>query len=389
MTFASLNTKQPTTHDGASPPSADFPSRKLRVCHLSMTLQIGGLERLLVDFGKFHDRDQFDLSFVALGELGLPADDLREYGYPVQSMNIQKSGKLWTIRKLRNYLRQNQIDILHTHNTYPQFYGSLAARWADTPVILNTQHGRGCGFGWKPLVQFQLANRFTDTVIGVSEDAAAICREQDLIAADKIGCIWNGIDVDRFQYHGPADELTAISVGRLSPEKGLSTLLHALPYVLKEHPGFRVKIVGDGAERAPLEALSSELALTDNVEFLGERKDIPELLRTAGFYVASSKTEGISLTLLEAMAVGLPIVTTEVGGNPEIVVPNETGKLVPPLNPDALATAICEMIEERALWPDYGQRARARVEENFNIRKMVAGYEDLYRSCYRQKRSTS
>jgi len=138
-------------------------------------------------------------------------------------------------------------------------------------------------------------------------------------------------------------------------------------------------MIGDGQERGALEKLTNELKLSSNVTFLGERKDVPELLRTAGFFVSSSKTEGISLTLLEAMAVGLPIVTTRVGGNPEIVIPGETGYLVPPQNPDALATSILDMIEAKPLWPDMAQAARKRVEEHFNIRVMVSNYEKLYR----------
>src|SRR5690606_16438253 len=140
-----------------------------------------------------------------------------------------------------------------------------------------------------------------------------------------------------------------ISVARLSPEKDFPTLLRAVQKVVYLYPDFRLKIVGDGEERTRLELLAKELEIDRNVQFLGERKDVPQLLQDAGFFVSSSKTEGISLTLLEAMAVGLPIVTTSVGGNPEIVVDGETGKLVPPRDPDALGTAIIEMLESPAL----------------------------------------
>lgn len=378
MTSALANASAPgtTTHDARSG------NRRLKVCHLSMTLRTGGLERLLVDFAKFHDTRRFELAFLALGELGPPADDLRQAGFAVQSLDIAAQGKFQAVRRLRHILRSEQFDILHTHNTYPQFYGALAARWAGTPTVVNTQHGRGCGPGVKSLWQFRLANRLTDRIVGVSQDATELCRRQDRRSAGKMACIRNGIDIDRFTFYGPHDAPSAITVGRLSPEKDLGTLLHALPYVVSEYPDFRLRIVGDGVERRRLEYLTDSLGLRSFVEFLGERKDIPELLRTAGFYVSSSKTEGISLTLLEAMAVGLPIVTTAVGGNPEILVPEVTGHLVPPLNPDALAVAIRKMIEERPLWPDMGRAARARVETQFNIRSMVSTYEQLYLECH-------
>ncbi len=136
--------------------------------------------------------------------------------------------------------------------------------------------------------------------------------------------------------------------------------------------------MGDGAERPHLEELSRELGLTTHVTFLGERKDVPEQLRTTGFFVSSSTTEGISLTLLEAMAVGLPIVTTDVGGNPEIVVPGVTGELVSPRQPEQLAASMLQMIHQRQEWPALGAAARSRVEQHFNIRVMVEQYEDLY-----------
>jgi len=133
------------TPEQADTPAASY--RKLKICHLSMGLNTGGLERLLVDFARFHAGDHFDLSFVALEGLGQPADDLREAGYEVQSVELPQVGKWGAIKKLKDFLIRNQIDILHTHNTYPYFYGSLAAKWAGTKHVINSQHGRGCGPG--------------------------------------------------------------------------------------------------------------------------------------------------------------------------------------------------------------------------------------------------
>ena len=364
--------------------SAD-PQQPLRVCHLSMTLETGGLERLLVEFGRGYDPAQFALCFLALEDLGPPADDLRLLGHGVTSIEMPGLSKWETVKTLRRLLVENKIDILHTHNTYPQFYGTLAAKWAGVPVVINTQHGRGCGPGWKSRVQFKIANRLTDRIVGVSQDAARICIDQDPAAKRKTISIWNGIDLERFQFHGPSDNLVAISVARLSPEKDFRTLLRALPSVLKKYPAFRLRLVGDGQERSGLESLAAELGIAHSVEFLGERKDIPDLLRTAGFYVSSSKTEGISLTLLEAMAVGLPIVTTRVGGNPEIVDEGVTGKLSPPRSPVTLSETIIEMIEERPFWADMGQAARARAEQHFDVRHMINNYQRLYHEIHTAK----
>lgn len=299
-------------------------SPKHKICHLSMTLETGGLERLLVDYGRFHNSDQFELSFIALEGLGTPADQLREAGFHVEQIRLRDLGKVNGFRRLVRILHEINPDVLHTHNTYPQFYGAIAAKWADIPVVVNSQHGRGCGPNRKALWQFRLANELTTTVVGVSEDATKLCQAQNRANASKMRCIWNGIDLDRFRFQGPHDHLIAISVGRLSPEKDYSTLLRATAIVLKSYPEFRLKLIGNGQERQKLESLAAELEIDSQVEFLGERNDVHQLLPTAGFFVSSSTTEGISLTLLEAMAVGLPIVTTAVGGSPEIVVPGET-----------------------------------------------------------------
>jgi len=379
MSMAITSTPSTSSTFQASPKSA---GKRLRVCHLSMTLRTGGLERLLVDLGRFHDPSRYELSFVALGSLGQPAEDLKDAGFPVRSLEVSAHGKAKTIQELKDYFKYRQIDILHTHNTYPHFYGAMAARWAGVKTIINTQHGRGCGAGWKALWQFRLANRLSSRIVGVSEDALKLCQNQDPRSASRMQCIWNGIDLDRFAYCGPQSAPVAMAVGRLSPEKDFPTLLRAIRKVVVVHPGFKLKLVGDGSERALLEKMAADLKIERHVEFLGERKDVPALLETAGFYVSSSKTEGISLTLLEAMAVGLPVVTTSVGGNPEIVMPGINGSLVPPLNPDALAVAMMNMIEQHEHWSDMAQLGRLRIEQNFSIRNMVARYEELYAECH-------
>ena len=344
-----------------------------------MCLLTGGLERLLVEFGKNRDGERFDTSFVALDGMGVPAEELRSQGHHVECVADVVSGKLARLRRLARIFRDGQFDVVHTHNTLAHFYGAFAARLSGVPVVVNTQHGRGCGKSWKARLQFRMANQFTDRVVGVSEDAAELCRQDDTRSADRTIALWNGVDLDRFEYRGPSTQPTAISVARLSPEKDFATLLRATWILIKDCPDFRLKIVGDGTERPKLERLAEELNLTNHVEFLGERSDVSQLLPRAGFFVSSSQTEGISLTLLEAMAVGLPVVTTRVGGNPEIVVEGKTGRLVSANSPEELAMAMRDLLKDREGWPVYGELARQRVEQHFNVRNMIRQYEDLYR----------
>lgn len=387
MTTATLSSPSSTASvtSEAAPPKPRARVRPIHVCHVSMTLRTGGLERLLVEFGRLANRERYLLEFVSLTDVGPPADDLRALGVHVRSLGFPSISKWDVYRSLKKLFRERSVDIVHTHNTYPHFYGTLAAVSAHVPVIINTQHGRGCGNGWKDHLQFAIANHFTDRIVGVSEDATSLCRQQNNSSASRMMCIWNGIDVGRFKFAGPSSSCTAISVGRLSSEKDFATLLKAVAIVKPRVPEFRLQMVGDGAERSALEALSRELNLGDVVTFLGERRDVPALLAQSGFYVASSRTEGISLTILEAMSVGLPVVTTAVGGSPEIVEQEVTGHLAPAQDPAALADAIIRMCSQKQEWRTIGAAGRSRVERHFDVRTMMNGYERLYEELLASK----
>ena len=296
-------------------------------------------------------------------------------------IDFSQSGRFRTVRTLARMLRDEQINVVHTHNTYAHFIGSAAAKLAGIRAVINTQHGRGCGDHWKDRLLFRIANRFAFRIVGVSEDATRLCRLQDTKSASKMCCIWNGIDVGRFAFAGPIDQPVAVSVARLSPEKDFPTLLQAVPLVLQRVPDFRLRIVGEGSERPRMEQLIRELRIENHVTLVGASDDVPGELRRAGFYVASSRKEGVSLTLLEAMAIGLPVVTTDVGGNPEVVEDGITGRLVPSGNPQELATAIVRMCDEQSNWQSMGRAGRRRVEANFDITRMIEAYENLYREA--------
>jgi glycosyltransferase involved in cell wall biosynthesis len=190
--------------------------------------------------------------------------------------------------------------------------------------------------------------------------------------------LWNGIDLERFAFAGFSPGGPLVTVARLSPEKGLDTLLHAMAEAVRAEPGIHLEIAGDGPLRSELEQLAKNLGLDRHVRFLGEVRDIAALLSRASLFVLPSNSEGISLTLLEAMARGLPIVTTKVGGNVEVVIHGETGLLVPPASPPALAGAILKILGDSSKSQLMGRAGRRRVEAFFDIRQVVAQYEKLY-----------
>lgn len=361
-----------------------MPAPALRVCHVSLTLKTGGLERILADLARHHNREACQPEFLAIREVGRFADEIRQAGGIVHQ--LRPANRWGQIAQMRRLFRAQRYDIVHTHNTYPHLYASIAARLAGVPVVVNTRHGQRAGHGWKSRTQFRWASHLVDRIITVSDDAANLCIESDRIVPQKVQRIWNGIDLSDFAFSGPIQQPIAICVARLSAEKDFSTLLKAVPQVVTQIPDFRLKIVGDGPERSRIESLIAELGIGPNVELLGERTDVPQLLRAAGFFVSSSLTEGISLTLLEAMAVGLPVVATSVGGNPEIVLPNKTGYLVPPQDSASLAAAMITMCRQQSNWITMAQAGRQRVAQNFDVRRMAHDYEQLYRDLSRSKR---
>jgi glycosyltransferase involved in cell wall biosynthesis len=347
-------------------------------------LDVGGMEKLLVEFARHADRQRFTLNVVTLGGRGPLADDITACGWPVTALEEPAGLRPGLVFRLARIFRQCGATVVHTHNTKPVMYGSLAARLARVPVVVHTRHGQRFQASWHTTAVFRLATSLVDRVVCVSHDSERLSASEGL-AARRLCTIWNGIDVSRFAYRVPRAGGPAVMVGRISPEKDVATLLHAVAQALKEQPAFRLHIAGDGACVPDLKRLAAELGLGEQVVFLGQVRDVPALLAEASLFVLPSLTEGISLTLLEAMARGLPVVTTRVGGNPEIVVEGETGLLVPVQAPTELARAMLSLHNDPERSRRMGLAGRRRVEVHFDVRRMVRDYETLYEQL-RQRR---
>jgi glycosyltransferase involved in cell wall biosynthesis len=352
-------------------------SKIKRIVHLSLQLETGGMEKLLVEFARHADRGRFELGFVSLGTRGRLADDIEACGWPVEAMGEPPGLRPGLVLRLARLLRRWGTDVVHTHNTKPLIYAGPAARLAGIRQVVHTRHGQRFGAGRGDTALFRLAARTADRIISVSHDGERLsCQEG--IATRKVATIWNGIDVEHFGYTGPRTGGPAVMVGRLSPEKDVKSLVRAAAIVVREHPSFRLEIAGDGDCLPDLKRLAEEIALDEHVRFLGEVRDIPTLLARASLFVLPSLTEGISLTLLEAMARGLPVVATRVGGNPEVVVDGQTGLLVPAGAPSELAAAMLQLCRATEDGRRMGLAGRVRVEQHFEVRRMVAEYENLY-----------
>jgi glycosyltransferase involved in cell wall biosynthesis len=349
----------------------------LRIFHVTGCLDIGGQEKLLVEFARHADRRRFALHFISLEKRGPLARDLEAEGWPVTALDVAPG--LWPglVIRLARLFREGQADAVHTHNERPLIYAAPAARLARVRQVVHTRHGRGVRNSRRQGFLANLAARATDHYVCVSDDSARLTVAQGL-PRRRVETLRNGIDTGRFAFRGPYADGPAVVVARLAPEKDIGTLLRAMAFVVRAQPGFRLAIAGDGPCMAELRHLAAELGLAEHVEFLGMISDVAGLLGRASLFVLPSISEGVSLTLLEAMARGLPVVATRVGGTPEVVVDGETGFLVPPHDPAALAKAMVQVASDCERAQQLGEAGRRRVERHFDIRRMVADYEGLY-----------
>jgi glycosyltransferase involved in cell wall biosynthesis len=352
--------------------------RLRRIVHVTRGLDVGGQEKLLVELARLANRRCFELHFVSLSTRGKLAGAINAQGWAVTALDEPDGLRPGLVWRLTRCLRLLDPDIVHTHDDRPLLYGAPAARLAGVPGLIHTKHyGRLAQVTPRRAALMRLVARLCQRFVCVSRASARLALA-DGVEPSKITTIWNGIDLARFAFSGPDPRGPALIVARLSPEKDIRTLLRATALVVRQEPSFRLDIAGAGPEQPFLERLAAELQLQQYVRFLGEVRDVPELLARARFFVLSSTTEGISLTLLEAMARGLAVVATRVGGNPEVVAEGETGLLVPAQDAGELARAMLLLWRDVEAQQCFAHRARQRVEQYFDVGRMVDAYQSLY-----------
>lgn len=358
--------------------------KTLSVVHVAAQLNTGGLERLLVEFARHTDPSRFKLHFVSLSDRGTVAGEIEQAGWPVATINQPKGICPTMVWRLADLFRRCNANVVHAHNLRPLIYCAPAAMLAGAR-LLHSRHGQQYGAGRRAAAQLRLAAGFAECVVCVSEEGAALSRAQG-VAVGKIRTIHNGIDVSRFTYKGPKADGPAVMVGRLSPEKDVENLLRAMAMVVRQEPGFRLEIAGDGRCMLPLRELTRSLGLEGCVRFLGEVRDVAEVLGRASMFVLPSRTEGISLTLLEAMSRGLPVIATRVGGTIEVIEEGRSGVMMAAGSPTELAAAMLRVYRDPARAAEMGRAAYERVAAHFDVRGMVKKYEDCYLRCAGRRR---
>jgi glycosyltransferase involved in cell wall biosynthesis len=313
---------------------------------------------------------------------------------------------LWDFRGLVRLIRffsRSPYSIVHTHTSKPGIVGTLAARWSGIPAIIHTTHlfpfheetGRIATAAY--VGAERLAARWCDRIVTVSDFQRDWALRVGIGSPEKIVSIPNGVPTERARSKrspaevraelGIGDAFMMLSTGRLAEQKGLEYLIRAAVLLRKDLPSARIVLAGDGPLEQRLSKLISGLELEDMVLLLGLRSDIGDLLAASDLVVLPSLWEGLSISLLEAMAAGKPVVTTTVGGNREVTNDGETAVLVPPKDPASLATAIRALAADAARLEELGRKGQEAQVERYTLQRMLDAYLNEYDRLLSEKRS--
>src|SRR5690606_14324138 len=361
-----------------------------RVVHIIDRLPPDGAERLLCEVLRYRS-DDFDYQVLCLAEGGVFEPVIRAMGVPVTILGKRRGIDLRLVWRLWRWLRNSKPQIVHTHLFTADTWGRLVARLAGVPLVFSTVHSVN---SWQGRVH-RLVDRtlalFTTRLIACTAQVADKLHDQDGIDAARIVTLANGVDLQRFADVTPVDierELDASGsapwlavLGRLEPVKGQADLLECLALLREQGVGFRCVLIGDGPEREALVEEVAQLQLADRVFFAGFRDKVPAWLAAIDVLVMPSRWEGLPMALLEAMALGKPVVAHEVGGIPDVVRDGQEGLLVPPHHPQKMMQALEKLLGDAVLREQMGSRALARVRANYSAEALARAYEKLYRDA--------
>ncbi len=382
-------------YEGAGPPrqalSAGRGDRGRKVVHIIDDLGVGGAQRQLVELVRALDPNEFAVEVISLSDgRTAHAEAIRQAGIPLHV--IPQSG-FWswpTLIRLTRLLRARHPALVQTWLFTADLYGRLAARAAGVPVVISTVRNVDDEKPWHYVAIDRVLAGATDAFVVNAQVVGERLRRREGVPARKIHTIYNGVDLSAFDpaqtdgavratLEAPPEAVVIGAIGRLAVQKDHATFLRAAALVHARVPEAWFVIVGNGPLHEELNRLIAALGLSGCAHVMDECTNIQELLAALDISIISSRYEGCCNVILESMAMAKPVVATAVGGNPELVVPEATGLLVPVNDPQALAEAILRLVGDRTHAQAMGREGRRRVEAHFTIPRMAAQTTDVYR----------
>lgn len=352
-------------------------SSPLRILHLITELDPGGAERQLYHLATRLDRARFEPRVLCLRGFGEIGRMLRDAGVPAETLDMKRKWDVGAPFRLRKKLDEWKPDILHTFLFHANMLGRLVARRAGVKVVIGSV--RVCETRRHHLLWDRLTQGQMDAETCVCEAVRDYTEKEAGVDARKLVVIPNGVELPALDGLDRS-RAEALFVGRLEPQKDVRTLLAAWALVRRRVPEARLRIVGKGPQEAELRA-----AAPDGVEFCGWQADVAPFWRSARVLALPSRWEGLPNAVMEAMAWGLPVVATAVGGSVELVREGATGHLVPAGDAVALADRLASVLESGAKAEEMGAAGRRVVEREYTIAEMVKGNEELYERLWRAK----
>lgn len=381
---------RPRAESGPSGTSASTPGPRLRILFVIDELDIGGTEQQILELVRNIDRDRFE-PHVCCFRYGRKAKEIASFGVPVHHEPKRLKADPGLIFRLASLMRRERFDIVQTYLWTANTWGRLAARLAGVPIVVASERNVDIWEETYKRVIGRWLARSTDRIIANSEAVRRYLLDRGGLSPEKVVTIYNGVNFERFR--APCDPrvrreelglqddcVLAGVVARVEPAKDHGTLLQAMSLIRERAPKLHLVIVGGGSEEERLRRMTRDLGIADRVHFTGFRTDSAEWLQSLDFSVLSSVKEGLSNSVIESMAAGRSIAATDVGGNAEVIVPEETGLLVPARDTTALANALARLAESKELRERFGRAGQERVESVFAVPPMVSNTERLYNS---------
>ncbi len=363
----------------------------VRVLWLIKGLGLGGAEKLLALAASHVDRSRFEyqLAFLLPWKTALVAD-LEAQGIPVTCLNHRVPWDPRVLSRLARTLRRERIDVLHAHTPYAGVVGRIAARLVRTPHVVYTEHNLQERYHPVTRVLNQATMRLCDLTIVVSDEVGHSLQASPFVKAVPVRTILNGVDADdllrlareggdvREELNIAEDRLVVGVVNVFRPQKRLDLWVRAARSIAALEPRAVFVVVGEGPSRSDVEALARREGMEGRIHFPGLRRDAPRFMASFDVFMLASDYEGLPVAVLEAMALRTPVVATRVGGLPEVVDDGQSGYLVDPGAPDALAARVLTLLQTPAQRKAFGEAAAARVRERFSIARMVRETEGVY-----------
>ena len=369
--------------------------KKIKVLHVTFDMCLGGTEQVIRQIVENIDHQAFEQHVLCIdGKIGELGQVLQQQGIAVSHLQRSSGLDRALISGLRRYIERHGIDVVHCHQYTPYVYGLLASLFTPAQVVF-TEHGRFYPdrFKWKRVVINPLLAAMTKFITAISKSTAMALAKFENMPKRKIQIIYNGTKLQpeaidaaqqrawKAQFGFDQDTIVFGTISRLDPIKNQAMMIRAFAQVQRQLPKARLLLIGDGPLMKELVDLSQSLGVTDKVHFSGFVTAPQKYFSIIDVFLLPSLSEGTSMTLLEAMSYQTPSVVTAVGGNPEIVIHNETGLVIPNEDEPALVSSMLTLAEDMSLRAELGEKAGRRYLANFSEKNMVAQYEALYRAC--------